>query len=269
MRPTTVPRSRSTAPGRPAVTASSPRPWATPAVESRVRIWQLIQERSRSGPSSTGVFVSVAASVSPARSATASRVVAALRTMPATTPYWALNCSDRGRRPPVDGPRPSSLRRPSLRSSAERVPTVGADRPVAAVIAARVNGPGWPIVAASTRSMFARRSCRGCLASVSETAFDRTCCSPCGPESRGEHRARQSRAMSPSVSRRLLGQMKRLTQGSRSCQHSADSRSIEGDPANREPPLSRPVGFPPRAGSWQFCLTFNKDGSKEGGRRCS
>ena len=69
------------------------------------------------------------------------RVRVGPRSMPATNPWRALNSMCDGRRPPREGPAPRSRggRRGSGRTT--RLPTVGAERPVASMSSARVNAP--------------------------------------------------------------------------------------------------------------------------------
>ena len=64
-----------------------------------------------------------------------------------------------GRRPPRDGPAPRSFRMPRRIRGEERLPTVGADRPVFLTSSARVNSPSCAMAAASTRSRLRRRTC--------------------------------------------------------------------------------------------------------------
>jgi hypothetical protein len=154
----TMPLSNSTAPGAPAPTAIS-RSCASPASFIRPRSASARRESSVSGAIREGVAITSCASGSPRRSATASRVRVGPRSMAPMHPWRALNSMNAGRRPPRDGPAPRSRTTPLRIRSMTRLPTVGAESPVASISSARVNGLDPSITADSTRSRFCRRRC--------------------------------------------------------------------------------------------------------------
>src|SRR2546426_6915512 len=64
-----------------------------------------------------------------------------------------------GLRPPREGPTPRSRTTPLLIRCETRLPTVGADRPVAWISSARVKGLGWSMTRARILPRFSWRRC--------------------------------------------------------------------------------------------------------------